>query len=320
MAEDPTISNPMNEPISARRAMTRPKAIRDSLGDRIFLAFVYLFLGIILICVLYPLVYIVSSSFSSAQAVVAGKVWLFPVDFSLAGYDAVFKNPQIMIGYRNSALYTTCGVLINVTLTVMLAYPLARKDFLGRHFLMVLLVITMLFNGGLIPYYLTVKGTGILNTPWAMLLPQAMGVWQVIVARTFFQNNIPEELQDAAELDGCSDFRFLTSVVIPLSKPILAVLVLMYAVGHWNAYFDALIFLKTPNLFPLQIILRNILVLNEINASSQMVDAQEMARREGLKDLLKFSLIVVSSLPVLVLYPFIQKHFVKGIMVGSLKG
>ncbi|MCZ8514241.1 carbohydrate ABC transporter permease [Paenibacillus filicis] len=310
----------MAKPLTEKRATAGSRAVRESLGDRIFLAAVYLFLGVILICVLYPLLYIVSSSFSSAQAVVAGKVWLLPVDFSLAGYEAVFKNPQIMIGYRNSALYTICGVLINVSLTIMLAYPLARKDFLGRHFIMVLLVITMLFNGGLIPYYLTVKGAGILNTPWAMLLPQAMAVWQVIVARTFFQNTIPEELQDAAELDGCSDFKFLTAVVLPLSKPILAVLVLMYAVGHWNAYFDALIFLKSPNLFPLQIILRNILVLSEINASSGMVDAQEMARREGLKDLLKFSLIVVSSLPVLVLYPFIQKHFVKGIMIGSLKG
>jgi putative aldouronate transport system permease protein len=300
--------------------MSRSNAIRESHVDKLFLACIYVFLGAILLSVLYPLIYILSSSFSSPQAVVAGRVWLFPVDFSLAGYEAVFKNPQIMIGYRNSALYTLAGVIINIVLTVMLAYPLARKDFYGRNFIMVLLIITMLFNGGLIPYYITVKSVGILNTPWAMLLPQAMAVWQVIIARTFFQTTIPEELYEAAELDGCSDLQFLLRVVLPLSKPILAVLVLMYAVGHWNAYFDALIFLKSSNLFPLQIILRNILILNNIDASSMMIDANQMAVREGLKDLLKFSLIVISSLPVLILYPFIQKHFVKGIMIGSLKG
>jgi putative aldouronate transport system permease protein len=300
--------------------MSKSNAIRESNVDKLFLACIYLFLGAILLAVLYPLLYIVSSSFSSPQAVVAGRVWLLPVDFSLAGYEAVFKNPQIMIGYRNSALYTIVGVTINILLTVMLAYPLARKGFYGRNFIMVLLVITMLFNGGLIPYYLTVKNVGILNTPWAMLLPQAMAVWQVIIARTFFQTTIPDDLYEAAELDGCSDLQFLLKIVLPLSKPILAVLVLMYAVGHWNAYFDALIFLKSSNLFPLQIILRNILILSNIDASSMMIDANQMALREGLKDLLKFSLIVISSLPVLILYPFIQKHFVKGIMIGSLKG
>jgi putative aldouronate transport system permease protein len=300
--------------------MSKSNAIRESHVDKLFLACIYVFLGAVLLSVLYPLVYIVSSSFSSPQAVVSGRVWLFPVDFSLAGYEAAFKNPQIMIGYRNSALYTIAGVCINIILTVMLAYPLARKDFKGRNVIMVLLVITMLFNGGLIPYYMTVKSVGILNTPWAMLLPQAMAVWQVIIARTFFQTTIPEELYEAAELDGCSDLQFLLRVVLPLSKPIIAVLVLMYAVGHWNAYFDALIFLKSSNLFPLQIILRNILILNNIDASSMMIDANQMAVREGLKDLLKFSLIVISSLPVLILYPFIQKHFVKGIMIGSLKG
>ncbi|REE67259.1 carbohydrate ABC transporter membrane protein 2 (CUT1 family) [Paenibacillus taihuensis] len=299
--------------------MARTNAIRESFGDKLFLTIVYIFLSIILLAVLYPLIYILSSSFSSPQAVISGKVWLLPVDFSLAGYKAIFSNPQIMTGYGNSLFYTVCGVLINVCLTVMLAYPLSKSTFYGRHLIMVILIITMMFSGGLIPYYLTVKSLGILNTRWAMLLPGAMAVWQVIIARTFFQSSIPKELGEAAELDGCTDIGFLWRVVLPLSKPILAVLVLMYAVGHWNAYFDALIFLKTQGLFPLQIVLRNILILNSID-SSMMVDANKMAAMQGLRDLLKFSLIVVATVPVLAIYPFVQKYFVQGILIGSLKG
>ncbi|SFT04691.1 carbohydrate ABC transporter permease [Paenibacillus sp. BC26] len=299
--------------------MARSNAIRESFGDKLFLTLVYAFLGIILLAVLYPLLYIVSSSFSSPQAVISGRVWLFPVDFSLAGYKAIFSNPMIMTGYGNSLFYTGFGVLINVTLTVMLAYPLSKSTFYGRHAIMVILVITMMFSGGLIPYYLTVKNIGILDTRWAMLLPGAMAVWQVIIARTFFQSSIPKELGEAAELDGCSDLGFLFRVVLPLSKPILAVLVLMYAVGHWNAYFEALIFLKSQELFPLQIVLRNILILNSID-SSMMVDANKMSAMQGLRDLLKFSLIVVATVPVLAIYPFVQKYFVQGILIGSLKG
>ncbi|ALS28255.1 sugar ABC transporter permease [Paenibacillus sp. 32O-W] len=293
--------------------------IKESWGDKLFLFGVYLFLVIILVVVLYPLVYIVSSSFSSPRAVVSGSVWLLPVEPSLAGYKAIFNNPQILTGYANSIFYTFFGVLINVSLTVMLAYPLSKPTFFGRGLMMVIIVITMMFSGGLIPYYLTVKALGLLDTRWAMLLPGALAVWQVIIARTFFQSTIPKELGEAAELDGCSDIGFLWRVVLPLSKPIIAVLVLMYAVGHWNAYFEALIFLKSPDLYPLQIILRNILILNSIDAS-MMVDANQMVARQGLRDLLKYSLIIVATVPVLAIYPFAQKYFVKGIMIGSLKG
>ncbi|QHW30915.1 carbohydrate ABC transporter permease [Paenibacillus rhizovicinus] len=299
--------------------MTRSNAIRESVGDKLFLTLVYAFLGLVLLVVLYPLIYIVSSSFSSPQAVISGKVWLLPVDFSLAGYRAIFSNPQITTGYANSLFYTVVGVFINVGLTVMLAYPLSRSTFYGRNVIMGFLVLTMMFSGGLIPYYLTVKNLHLLDTRWAMLLPSAMAVWQVIIARTFFQTSIPKELGEAAELDGCTDLGFLWRVVLPLSKPILAVLVLMYAVSQWNAYFEALIFLKSQNLFPLQIILRNILILNSID-SSMMVDANKMAAMQGLRDLLKFSLIVVATVPILAIYPFVQKYFVQGIMIGSLKG
>ncbi|OZB98964.1 carbohydrate ABC transporter permease [Paenibacillus sp. XY044] len=293
--------------------------IRESRGDRIFVAMVYAFLTLILIIVAVPLIYILSSSISSPQAVVSGKVWLFPVDFTLDGYKAVFQNPQIGVGYMNSLFYTVVGTAINVTLTIMFGYPLAKRTLYGRHFFMIVLVITMMFDGGLIPYYLVVKDLHLLDTRWAMILPGAMGVIQVIVARTFFQTTIPEELSEAAELDGCSDIRFILSIVLPLSKPIIAVMTLMYAVGHWNAYFDALIFLRSPDLFPLQIILRNVLILNTVDPS-MMANVDQVQAQQGLKDLLKYSLIVVASAPVLIIYPFVQKHFVKGVMIGSLKG
>ncbi|KQX46797.1 carbohydrate ABC transporter permease [Paenibacillus sp. Root444D2] len=299
--------------------MLKSTTIRESQGDRLFLLGIYMLLTVVLIVVLFPLIFIISSSFSSPQAVVSGKVWLFPVEFTLEGYKAVFRNPQIVSGYMNSLIYAVAGTAVNVALTVMLAYPLARKTFYGRNFIMVLLVITMMFDGGLIPFYLVVKNLHLLDSRWAMILPGAMAVFQVIVARTFFQTTIPDEIAEAAELDGCSDIRFITSIVLPLSKPILAVLTLMYAVGHWNAYFDALIFLKSPNLFPLQIVLRNILILNTIDAT-MVSKVDQMLAQQGLKDLLKYSLIVVASAPVLIIYPFVQKHFVKGVMIGSLKG
>lgn len=299
--------------------MFKGTAIRESKGDRLFVVFVYLFLTLILVIVAVPLIYILSSSVSSPQAVTSGKVWLFPVDFTLDGYKAVFRNPQIGVGYMNSLFYTVVGTVVNVALTIMLGYPLAKKTLYGRSFFMVLLVITMMFDGGLIPYYLVVKDLHLLDTRWAMILPGAMGVFQVIVARTFFQTTIPDELSEAAELDGCSDLRFIFSIVLPLSKPIIAVMTLMYAVGHWNAYFDALIFLRSPDLFPLQIILRNILILNTVDAS-MMANVNQMQAQQGLKDLIKYSLIVVASAPVLIIYPFVQKHFVKGVMIGSLKG
>lgn len=299
--------------------MSKATAVQESKGDRVFILFVYLFLTLVLLVVALPLIYILSSSVSSPQSVISGKVWLFPVDFTLAGYKAVFQNPQIGTGYLNSLFYTVVGTLVNVLLTIMLAYPLAKKTLYGRNIIMVMLVITMMFEGGLIPYYLLVKELHLLDTRWAMILPGALAVFQVIIARTFFQTTIPDELSEAAELDGCSDFRFILSMVLPLSKPIIAVMTLMYAVGHWNAYFDALIFLRDPGLFPLQIILRNVLILNTVDAS-MMANVDQMQAQQGLKDLVKYALIVVASAPVLIIYPFVQKHFVKGVMIGSLKG
>jgi len=293
------------------------KTIKESLGDRLFLMTIYVSLTLVLIVVLYPLIFILSSSFSSPQAVSAGKVWLWPVHPSLDGYITVLKNHQVLMGYANSLFYTLCGTFISVCLTVMVAYPMSKKTFFGRGPLMLFIVFTMLFSGGLIPTYLIVKSMGLIDTRWALLIPNAIWVWQVIIARTFFKMSIPEELNEAAEIDGCSDIRFIFRVVLPLAKPIIAVLALMYAVGQWNAYFDALIYLKSQSKFPLQLVLRSILILN--NATGN-VDASEMVRRQQLVELMKYSLIVVASLPVLVIYPFVQRYFVQGILIGSVKG
>ncbi|MBD2870849.1 carbohydrate ABC transporter permease [Paenibacillus arenilitoris] len=293
--------------------------IRESAADRAFLGMVYLLLAIVLIVILFPLLHIFSASFSSPAAVTSGKVWLWPVDFTLIGYKAVFQNSDIWIGFGNSLFYTVFGTLLNVAFTVAIAYPLARRTFAGRNLMMIFLVFTMFFDGGLIPNYLLVKSLGLLDTRWAMLLPGAFAVFQVIIARTFFQTTIPDELVEASQLDGCSDMKFFLKIVLPLSKPILAVLALMYAVGHWNTYFNALIYLSDNAKFPLQIFLRNLLILNSENTDMYVnIDADTV--RQGLKDLLQYSLIVVASLPVLIIYPFVQKHFVKGVMIGSLKG
>jgi len=308
----------INAEVQQKRQLQRANRVKESVGDRVFLGFIYLFLLILLAIILFPLIYIVSSSFSSPLAVSSGQVVLWPVDFSTRGYEVALSNPQIITGYGNSLFYTFFGTIISVTLTVAIAYPLSKRTFFGRNIIMGFLVLTMLFNGGLMPTYLVVKALGMLDTRWALLIPAAIGVWQVIIARTFFQTNIPDELAEAAELDGCGDLRFLWSVVLPLSKPIIAVLALMYAIYQWNSYFDALIYLKSPDLYPLQLILRGILILN--TTSSGSMDAKTMLERQQLADLLKYSLIVISSLPVLIIYPFVSRYFTKGILIGAVKG
>jgi putative aldouronate transport system permease protein len=301
-----------------QKTITYPTKIRESFTDQVFLWVVYFFLSIVLLIILYPLVYVVSASFSSPLAVSSGRVWLLPVDFSLRGYQVALSNPQIVIGYANSLYYTFFGTLISVMLTVMVAYPLSRRNLFGRGWIMFFITFTMIFSGGLIPTYLVVRDLGMIDTRWSMLIPQAAAAWQVIIARTFFQVNIPDELVEAAELDGCSDLRFLWSIVLPLSKPIIAVLALMYAVAQWNAYFDALLYLKSASLHPLQLVLRSILILN--TTASGSMDAATMLERQQLADLLKYTLIVVGSLPVLVIYPFVQRYFVRGMLIGSIKG
>jgi putative aldouronate transport system permease protein len=294
-------------------------SIRETVGDRIFMAFNYLVLSLLLVIILYPLLYVLGASFSSGQAIASGRFWLWPVDATLAGYEAIFKNRMVLVGFYNSLFYTIAGTLVNVVMTILAAYPLSRPELPGRRVIAFLFFFTLLFSGGLIPTYLVVRDLGMLSTRWAMILPTALSVWNVLIARTFFENNIPKELREAAELDGCDDFNFLARVVLPLSGSILAVLALFYGVGHWNAYFNGLIYLYDQNLWPLQLVLRDILVQNQVDPG-MLVDAREMAAKAQLREVLKYSLIVVATVPLLIVYPFVQKHFVKGVMLGSVKG
>jgi putative aldouronate transport system permease protein len=284
--------------------------------DRVFVPCVYLLLFVFLLVVLLPLLYILASSFSSPEAVSSGRVLLWPQDFSLRGYKAVFESPVVLRGYLNSLFYTVVGTALSLTLTIAIAYPLSIKGIPGGRFLLAMIVLTMLFSGGLIPTFTVVRSLNILDTRWALILPQAIGVWQVIIARTFFRHSLPIELYDAARLDGCSEFRYLWSVVLPLSRPMLAVVALMYAVAQWNTYFDALIYLRSPDLYPLQLVLRDVLILN----SQTGMEAGDFVERQQLANLLKYSLIVVSTVPMLVLYPFVARHFTKGLLIGAVKG
>jgi putative aldouronate transport system permease protein len=300
-----------------RRRENRPVKVKERGVDRVFMVGVYILLTTFLLAVLLPLIYIVASSFSDPRAVSAGRVSLWPVGFTLEGYSAVLRDPQILTGFGNSVFYTVVGTFISLVLTVALAYPLSRQDFWGRSVIAAGVVFTMLFAGGLIPTYLVVQELGLLNTRWALILPQAVGVWQVILGMAFFRVSIPDELYEAAQLDGSSDLRFLWSVVLPLSKPLLAVIALMYAITQWNSYFDALLYIRDPDLYPLQLVLRNILILNQ---SVTGMDAAEMLRRQELADLLKYSLIVVATVPMMLIYPFVARYFTKGVMIGAVKG
>ncbi len=303
----------------ARTKSDWAKFARAPLGDRLFISSVYAVLALVLLVVALPLVYIVSASFSDPQAVISNQVWLWPVRPTLRGYEAVFKNKNILTGFGNSLYYMVVGTALNLVMTVLCAYPLSRKEFTARNKVAMIFVFTMYFSGGLIPSYMLVNRLGLLNTRWAMLIPTAMSTYNMIICRTYFVNSIPDELYEAGQLDGCTPFQYLIQVVVPLSKPILAVLALYYGVSRWNSYFDAMIYLKSQALQPLQVVLRDILILNQIDFT-MMSDASAIAKMRGLTDLLKYSTIVVASLPVLCMYPFVQKYFVKGVMIGAVKG
>jgi len=290
----------------------------NSLPDRILTAFVWILLILILIVIMVPLMFVVASSFSDPSAVSAGKVLLWPVNFSLVGYQAIFQSPSILRGFINSIEYTLVGTIVSVTLTLFAAYPLSRTDLKIRGPIMFLFTVTMFFNGGMIPTYLVVSKLKLIDTFWAMIIPSAMGVWNVILTKTYIQSSIPLDIYESASIDGCSDWRYFHTMVLPLSKPIIAVMVLLYAVGKWNDFFSGLLYLNDSARQPLQMTLRNILVMSD-SVGITMNLAEQMNRQE-LKTLLQYSLIVVSSVPVLMLYPLIQKHFVKGIMMGSIKG
>ena len=300
--------------------MARKNKIHDCTVDKIVYAINYLLLSAFLIVVLYPFVYIVSCSFSSGQALISGKVTLLPVDPTLEGYKAILEYKDIWTGFGNSLLYTISGTLVGLMLTILAAYALSRASLVGRKPLMMLFLFTMLFNGGLVPNYMLVMNLGLLNTIWAIILPTALSAYNVIVARTFFITTIPNELHESAELDGCGEFRFLISIALPLSKAIMAVLVLWIAIGFWNSYFNPMIYLDDKDKYPLQLILREILLMANVDFTKAASNPELYYRNQQLSEILRYGTIIISALPLMILYPFIQKYFVQGVMIGSVKG
>lgn len=296
---------------------------KPSRSDRVFDVVVLAISTFCFLAVLYPLLLVVSSSFSDGNSIVMGKVLLLPVNANLQGYQEIFKYTSVFIGYGNSLVYMVGGTALNLVVSVLIAYPLSRLDLQGRKTLTLLLIFTMLFNAGLIPNYLLMKDLHLIDSRWVMILPKAINAYNIVVMITYFRSNVPKELLEATKIDGCSDFRFVRTMLIPISKPILAVMTLFFAMGHWNSYFDAMIYLNSSSKFPLQLILKEILLQNQLTPdmmATMKLTPEEMALRMGLSEQLKYALIIVSSVPLMLLYPFIQKYFVKGVMIGSIKG
>lgn len=304
--------------------MKTTSLIKDTRADKIFLIFVYVFLAISLLIVLYPLIYIVSASISNPHLVNSGEMWLLPKGITFEGYRTLLGNSSIWRGYLNTIYYTVLGTSINLLVTLPCAYALSREDFYGRRAFTNFMLVTMFLSGGLIPSYLLIRSLGMLNTVWALVIPGAVSVYNVVVTRTFFQSTIPREMEEAAIVDGCSDFRLFMQIVLPLSTPIIAVMALFYGVGHWNSFFNALIYLSDRSMYPLQMILREILILQDMSSNTFSNVTSEMANmlysKQQLAQVIKYGVMIVSSLPVIIVYPFLQKYFVKGMMVGSIKG
>ncbi|MFS0726511.1 carbohydrate ABC transporter permease [Paenibacillus sp. 1P07SE] len=298
-------------------------AIKETKGDKAFLVLVYIILTAALVVVAYPLIYIVSASISNPNVVASGEMWLLPKQITFEGYKRVFEDAAIWNGYLNTIIYTAVGTAVNLAVTLPAAYAMSRRDMVGRNLFMALFMVTMFFSGGLVPTYLIVKNLGLVNTMWALILPAATSVWNLIVCRTFFQSTMPKELQEAAEIDGCSDFRLFFQIVLPLSTALIAVMALFFGVGHWNNYFSAMIYLNDQSKYPLQLVLRQILVLQQMSAQSGAVNADQatsLNNKAEVAALVKYAVIIVATLPVIVLYPFLQRYFVQGVMIGSVKG
>lgn len=297
--------------------------INNCAQDKVFMTVLYVELTFVLIVVIYPLLFVVFASMSDPQYVNSGALLLYPKGFNLLGYQQVFRDQRILIGYGNTIYYTVFGTILAVAVNMMGGYALSRDDLPGRGIVMALFVFTMYFGGGMIPFYLIVRNLHLTNTRTILVLLGGTSVYNMIIARSFFISTIPRELQEAAEIDGCGTGRFFFSIVMPLSKAITAVIVLYCAVGQWNAYFNALIFISDRDKFPLQIFLREILLTAKTYESADVLSTlsgDDLARMQRMSEVTKYGVIVVSTLPIIALYPFLQKYFVKGVMIGSLKG
>lgn len=290
--------------------------MKKDMGEKMFGFVMYCCMGAGIILILYPLYFIVIASVSDQNLVANGQVFLFPKGIQFGGFKRVFENELLLSGYANTILYTFLGTAFNMVLTIPAAYALSRKDFLPRRILMFVFVFTMYFSGGLVPTYLLMKDLRLLNTMWVMIVPFAVNVTNLIIARSFFEASIPDELLEAAVMDGCTNTRFFLDVVLPLSKAILAVITLYYAVQHWNEYFNALIYLKDTALYPLQLVIRDILVMNQKASAS----ASAASSAVQIAEQVKYAIILVSTIPIMIFFPFVQKYFMKGVMIGAIKG
>lgn len=292
--------------------------LKQSAGDRIFNAVNFVIMLVLCICIAYPLWFVLVASFTDPDVVNQGRLLLFPEKPFLGGYERIFHYRPLWISYLNTIIYTVVGTLVSLVATIPCAYSLSRKDMAGRRWLMFLFTFSMFFNGGIIPMYLVVQNLHIYNTIWAMVLPSAVSVYNLIVCRSFFDSSIPQELLEAAKLDGCTDFGFFFKIVLPLSSTVIAVMVLFYGTVQWNQFMNALMYMEDQSKMPLQVILRNLILINQ--ASNMTTDASEVIMRQKLAEQLKYAVIVVSAAPLLIMYPFVQKYFAKGVMIGAVKG
>lgn len=298
---------------------SKNNAFRLTRGDKLFVGSIYFMLVIVGLVLLIPMLNVIVSSFSSPKAVGAGKVTIFPIGFNIEAYKMVFANRKLVLGFTNTIIYTFFGTLLNIFITVLAAYPMSREDFAAKNIIMKFFTFTMYFSGGIIPTYLLYKSIGLVDSRLVMIIPGALSVYNMIVMRTFLQTNLPNEILEAAKIDGCNDFRFLSQFVVPLSKPIIAVIVMFYAIGHWNSYFDAYVYLSSESKYPLSIFIQTILG-GLVTKGETAINYEAAAQQELYKDIVQYALIIVTCLPVWVCCPFMQKYFVQGVMVGSVKG
>ncbi|GHU73151.1 sugar ABC transporter permease [Clostridia bacterium] len=310
----------IHTPMTVVSLSSRSRRIREPISDRIFTFVVVLILAALALIMIYPIYFILVASLTDPMVVNRGGLLLYPKVFYAKGYARIYHYKPLWSGYRNSLVYMLLGTLVNMIVTIPGAYALSRKDMPGGGWIMKIFAFTMFFSGGLIPSYLVNSALGLRNNLWAMIFPTALSVWNMIIARTFFESSLPQDMLEAAHIDGCSDIRYFTTMALPLSKAMLAVIVLFYAVGHWNGYFHALIYLNKETQFPLQLVLRNLLIINQITSSSMAEDMMNLTDKIRIAEQLKYGVIVVASLPLLILYPFLQRYFVQGVMIGSIKG
>ncbi|MDR0464080.1 MAG: carbohydrate ABC transporter permease [Treponema sp.] len=304
--------------VSSQLRKKEPVYNKYSPQNILFNTFIYGIAVVSVIVIVYPLYFIIIASISDPSAVSTGLVLLRPVGFTLDGYKALLENESIWIGYRNTIFYAIAGTLIHLAVNIPAAYSLSRRDMPFRKTITTFFLITMFFSGGLIPTFLTVRNFGMYNTYWVLILPFTVSVFELIVIRTFFENSIPVEMREAADMEGCGNLRFFFTIVLPLSKAIIAVITLWHIVYQWNSYFTALIYIVDRSLYPLQLILRNILVINEMQGAMGTGEAMRIALRNA--ELIRYAAIIVSTVPVMCIYPFVQKYFNQGVLIGAVKG